>query len=126
MPRQSSPADFAPVFAALRKILAAHAGAMVVAHDRPGNYHLNTAKPHPMNGGPLLFGAVQTTKRYVSFHLMPVYAHSPLRESISPALRKRMQGKACFNFTQPDQALFRELADLTARGAAAFKQAGFA
>lgn len=37
----------------------------------------------------------------------------------SPALRKRMQGKSCFNFTRVDDALFFELVDLTARCRAA-------
>ena len=41
-------------------------------------------------------------------------------------LRKRMQGKACFNFIEPDEALFRELADLTQRSAAGFRNAGYA
>ncbi len=31
----------------------------------------------------------------------------------SPELKKRMQGKACFNFTTIGPALFRELAALT-------------
>ena len=31
-----------------------------------------------------------------------------------PELRRRMQGKACFNFTRVDEALFAELATLTA------------
>ena len=31
--------------------------------------------------------------------LMPVYVNPSLLETMSSALRKRMQGKACFNFT---------------------------
>jgi hypothetical protein len=40
---------------------------------------------------------------------------------MSPGLKKRMQGKACFNFTtiEPEQA--RELAKLTQAGIKAFK-----
>ena len=68
---------------------------------------------------------VRTGKNYVSFHLMPVYGHPPLLAGISPALKKRMQGKACFNFTAIDEALFTELADLTARGYAAFAKVGY-
>jgi len=36
-----------------------------------------------------------------------------LQKRISPELRKRMQGKSCFNFTEIDPILFRELAALT-------------
>jgi hypothetical protein len=126
MPAKKSTPDFATTFAALREILATQADRMVVAHDAPGHYVLNSTKPHPMNGGPIMLGAVRTMKNYVSYHFMPVYGHPPLLQGISPALRKRMQGKACFNFTEPDPVLFRELAELTARGTAGFRKAGYA
>ena len=41
---------------------------------------------------------------------------------MSPALKQRMQGKACFNFTSVDEALFTELAALTERGYKRFKE----
>jgi hypothetical protein len=59
---------------------------------------------------------VRTGKAYVSFHLMPVYASSELVNAISPELKKRMQGKSCFNFKTPDEKLFKELAKLTRAG----------
>jgi hypothetical protein len=40
-------------------------------------------------------------------------------------LKKRMQGKACFNFTEVNPALFAELSDLTQRGIVAFTKAGY-
>lgn len=126
MPAQKSATDFAATFAGLKKILAAHAGSLVVVHDAAGHYYLNTTKLHPVNRQPLMFGAVRTGKNYVSFHLMPVYGSSALRDSMSPALKKRMQGKACFNFTAPDEKLFAELAALTERGLKGFTKAGFA
>ncbi len=126
MPAKKTPAGFAPVFARLKKILAAHVPPLVVASDTPAAYYLNTTKLHPTNGQPLCFGMVRTGKHYVSFHLMPVYASPALQAAISPALKKRMQGKACFNFTEIDEALFAELATLTARGLAGFKKLSFA
>jgi hypothetical protein len=39
---------------------------------------------------------------------------------MSPGLRKRMQGKSCFNFTKLDEELFAELAVLTERTAALY------
>ena len=42
-------------------------------------------------------------------------------ETISPELKKRMQGKSCFNFRTVDEALFDELTALTKRGYERFK-----
>ncbi len=53
-------------------------------------------------------------KNYVSYHLMPVYMNRVLQKRISPELKKRMQGKACLNFSEVNPALFRQLTDLTA------------
>ena len=64
----------------------------------------------------LAFGGVGIGKRYVSYHLMCVYMQPDLLEAMSPELRKRMQGKSCFNFTKVDQELFDELAAITAKG----------
>jgi hypothetical protein len=77
------------------------------------------------NKKPLFFGAVQVKKRYVSFHLMPVYVDPGLLAGISEGLRKRMQGKSCFNFTQSEPALFKELAMLAQLGFAKYKERGF-
>ena len=52
-------------------------------------------------------------KNYVSYHLMSVYMR---KVEMSPELRKRLQGKACFNFATVDEKLFGELAKLTASG----------
>ncbi len=54
-------------------------------------------------------------KAYVSYRLMPVYMYPDLLHDISPELRKRMQGKSCFNFKKMDEALFQELEGLTRR-----------
>ena len=54
-----------------------------------------------------------------------MYARPGLLDGISDGLRKRMQGKACFNFTAPDPKLFKELAALTAKGLKAFREAGY-
>lgn len=126
MPAKKSAADFAPVFARLKQILAAHAPPLLVARDTPSEYYLNTTKLHPTNEQPLCFGMVRTGKHYVSFHLMPVYASPVLQAAISPDLKKRMQGKACFNFTEIDEPLFAELTTLTARGLEGFRKLCFA
>jgi hypothetical protein len=64
-------------------------------------------------------------KAYVSFYLMSVYAYPALLKSMSPELKKRMQGKSCFNFIEVDENLFEELAQLTKAGAARFSDLKF-
>ena len=54
-------------------------------------------------------------KRYVSYYLMSVYAQPRLLESMSPELRRRMQGKSCFNFAAVEETLLTELERLTKR-----------
>ncbi len=61
-------------------------------------------------------------KRYVNVHLMPVYIHPDLVVGMSSELRKRMQGKSCFNFTKSDEALMVTLEGLTAAGFARLQQ----
>jgi hypothetical protein len=52
--------------------------------------------------------------------------NEPLKATISPALRKRMQGKACFNFkAMPEPALLAELRALTDAGFRHFEAAGY-
>jgi hypothetical protein len=115
---------FDEVFEALKALMAEHASSLVVAVDGPDNYLLNTHYSERWKKE-LMFGAVQRKKNYVSYHLMPVYMCPELLDDISPELRKRMQGKSCFNFRVVDQALFRELAQLTRRGFDRMKQDGY-
>ena len=109
--------DLAPVFASLRSILTEFAPRLDVLHDEPGHYYLNTRTIGP-NKHPIAFGGVRTGKAYVSYYLMPVYMTSM---EMTPDLRKRMQGKACFNFKTVDQPLFEELRLLTRRGYESWK-----
>jgi hypothetical protein len=64
----------------------------------------------------LFFAGFHPRKGYVSYYLMPVYVFPDLLDNISDDLRKRMQGKSCFNFKVVDKTLFKELADLTKAG----------
>ena len=103
--------DFPAVFASLKKILKVYEPNLVVKHDEPDNYYLNTHYSEKWSKE-LFFGAVTIKKNYVSFYLMPVYIFPDLLEGLSPGLRRHMQGKACFNFKGIDEALFAELARL--------------
>lgn len=117
-------AGFAETFAALKAILARHAAELVVAVDQADHYCLNTTKEYRKR--PMMFGAAKIGKQYVSYHLMPVYACPELLKGMSQELRKRMQGKSCFNFRAVDPGLFAELDTLTGTGLERFKRGGWA
>src|ERR1700752_2112410 len=97
--------NFATVFAELKSILKPLEKKMDVAQDTDTYYLLNT-RFVMRNKHPLCFGGVRMGKNYVSYHLVPVYASPDLLKMISPELKKRMQGKGCFNFKQVDKKLF--------------------
>jgi hypothetical protein len=122
-----SNAEFAAIGARLRAILKKYAkGSLVWSEDaRTGNAQLTGPAVERSLGREVWFGGVRTGKAYVSYHLMAIYACPDLLESLSPELRKRMQGKSCFNFRHVDEALFKELAQLTDRSYKRFKQEGF-
>ena len=113
-------ADLDAVHARLRELLAPYRESLNVTKDGPGGMALEVPG---LEGKPWGYVAgTRVGKRYVSYYLMPVYAAPELAASLSPELRRRMQGKSCFNFAAVDEALFAELADITARGIPAFTE----
>ena len=112
---------FGDTFATLRRMLDTHAKTLLVQVDKPGDYQVCLPTKTDRIGRPLFVAAVQTRKNYVSFHLMPVYMCPELVKTVSPALKKRMQGKACFNFTTIEPAQVKELSALTKKGLARMK-----
>jgi hypothetical protein len=113
--------DFAKAFYGLKMVFAKYEKHLRVTADTREKYYLETRSPS-YNGKPLFFGAVLRGRAYVSFHLMPLYWEPSLANGISANLKKRMQGKSCFNFSAPDPVLFRELAALTSGGFALYKR----
>ena len=107
---------FAETFARLRAILTPYAKHFNVHTDTPTAYHLYCKTAKTGSGFPIAFGGVEIRKNYVSFHLIPVYGSPELRNGLSPSLRKRMQGKSCFNFTTIDPAHLDELTAVTKKG----------
>jgi len=67
---------------------------------------------------------VEVGKAYVSYHLMGITVPT-VQDGMSKALKARMQGKTCFNFTSLDEATITELDRLTSSSIAAFKNSGF-
>jgi hypothetical protein len=113
--------DFGAVHERLKALLTSYASdELVVTKDGPGGMALEIKG---LEGKPWGYvGGTRLGKSYVSYYLMPVYENPALAASISPALTKRRQGKACFNFTKIDEPLLGELADLTARGIPGFRE----
>jgi len=117
-------ADFAPVFAALRQLLKKHGKGLAVQTDKPGDFHLEC--PSILHRRkPLYFAGVRTNKNYVSFHLLCAYFNPAMTQGMSPALKKRKQGKACFNFTAVDEECFAELGRLIDEGQKIFSSEKF-
>jgi hypothetical protein len=131
MPKNSDVA-FVDVFDALRRVLRNHAATLVVSEDTATKYCLEAAV------GPATLQAwggkvrkpripvawVEIGKSYVSYHLMGV-AIPAVHSAMPEALKARMQGKTCFNFTVTDPLLLKELDSLTGLSMRAFKTAGF-
>ena len=98
------------VFDVLKGLLEPYADRLILKHDNEKNYYLDEA----ISGSkPQMFAAAQVKKNYISFHLFPVYCHPELLSDISDILKKRMQGKSCFNFKTVEQIPWDELEVLT-------------
>jgi len=113
--------NFAAAFFELKRIFASYTKSLNVNADTRTRFYLET-KSASYKGKPLFFGAVISGRAHVSFHLMPLYWDSSLTKKLSADLKKKMEGKSCFNFTEPDAKLFRELAKVTAGGFALYKR----
>ena len=111
------------LFAALRGLLRGAAGSLQVVHDSPEHFYANGPYLNA-KGKPQFFGAVKVSGRKHAFHFMPVYEFPELLAGISPALKKRMQGKSCFNFDAWDPVLMDELAQLVTQGTARYRALG--
>jgi hypothetical protein len=104
-------ADFHAVEARLRQILDPYRDQLTVSKEGPDGIFLELpgyeGKPWGYVGG------TRVGKSYVSYYLMGVYGDPKLLDGMSPELKRRMQGKSCFNFTRIDEDLFGELEGLT-------------
>jgi len=113
--------DFLLVFEQLKSILRAYDRTFTVKTDTADTYYLDGPYSEKWKKE-LFFGSAQIKKNYVSFYLMPVYMYPELLKDVSPQLKKRMQGKSCFNFKTVEPELFDELRELTRRSADKFKE----
>ena len=128
--RKSETDDFAGVFDSLKSVLNKHAAALAVSDDTLTKYCLEApVGPATLQawGGKVRrrqipVAWVEIGKSYVSYHLMGI-AIPTVHAAMSKALKARMQGTTCFNFTANEPALFSELDTLTGASIAAFRKA---
>jgi hypothetical protein len=129
---KNEPGALTSVFLSLRGLLQPHAVSLTVCDDTDTKYCL-TAPVGPATlqswGGKLRRAAipvawVELGKAYVSYHLMGVTVPT-VQSGMSEALRARMHGRTCFNFTVNDASVLSELEALTSASIAAFRRAGF-
>ena len=113
--------SFLETFNSLKEILAKYEKNLNITSDKKDTYNLNAGFNEKYKRD-IYFGGVEIKKNYVSFHLMPVYIYPKLLDDISPELKKRMQGKSCFNFRQIDKHHIKELTRLTKKGFEYYKK----
>ena len=116
--------EFGATFAKCREILRELEPKLLLNADEPGNYSLDAGYSAQFKKM-IWFGGVRIGKNYVSYHLMPVYGCPDLVRTMPDELRRRMQGKSCFNFRSitPEQAGM--LRELTREAFERFKRAGY-
>src|SRR5580693_1572244 len=110
--RQEPTKQFEAVYSRLSEMLLRHKDKLSVAIEKPGEFWMAVTGA-TYRGKPLVFAGVRMGKNYVSYHLMSVYMR---KVEMSADLKKRLQGKACFNFSTVDEKLFGELDELTTSG----------
>ena len=110
------------VFDAYRPILEPYVAGMIAVQNNDHGIYLNT---HTImkNKQPLFFAALAINKNYVSFHVFPVYMYPDLLDGIGD-LKKRMQGKSCFNFSKVDPDQVARMEAMVKAGFDRFKAEG--
>jgi len=107
--------EFGRLFERFKTMLAPYAARMHATGAGTAMYGVDMA-PEGERDPSTWFAGTRLGKRYVSYYLMPIYVQPSLLDDISPELRRRMQGKSCFNFAKVDEPLLAELEALTKKG----------
>jgi hypothetical protein len=115
--------DSGIVFNSLKSILKKYEDKLHIITDTSEAYNIYAGYSEKYKRD-IYFGGVVKKKNYVSFYLMPVYINPKLLVGLSSDLKKRMQGKSCFNFIKFDEILFKELSILTSKGFEYYKKNG--
>lgn len=112
------------IFEKLKEVLSSFDKGLEIKKNTPDYYYLNTNKK--IKGKAIFFGAVQIRKSYVAYHLYPVYINPELLDDITDSLKKRMQGKSCFNFKKEiTEEQLNEIKKVTQNGYKKFVDNGY-
>lgn len=115
--------DFQAIFTSLKEVLKKYENKLVITSNKKTAYNL-FAGYDKQRKADIYFGGVVINKKYVSYHLMPVYVNPRLLDEVSPELRNRMQGKSCFNFNKIDNDQLKEVKTITKKCFEFYKQKG--
>ena len=118
------PSKFEATFGELKALFAPYVERLKTSADTPSNFMLDGEYVAEFKR-PMFFGGVRQGHAYVSFYLMPVYSNPELLGKISDDLRRRMQGKSCFNFTRVEPELFAELEQLVHASFACYERLNY-
>jgi hypothetical protein len=113
------------VFAALKELWQPYAQRANVTRDDPTSYILEGEFSDRWKRS-MFLGGVRLGRAYISYYLMPIYTHPDLLENVSAELRKRLDGKSCFNFKRVEPELFEQLAELTRSCMDVYQKEGYA
>ena len=119
---KSGKQEFDAVFARLKSMFQVYEPPLVEKKYRP-EFYLLMPKVQKKGEPEKWFGGVRFGKAYISCYL-PCHGYPDIEKTISPALKKRHQGKSCFNFASVDEELFAELERLTKICFERFRQEG--
>lgn len=104
--------NYQKIYDRLKKNLKKYEEKFTVLSNTNNNYSLEGTYSERFEKN-LWFGGVEIRKNYVSYHLMPVYMYKELSQTVPESLKKRMQGKSCFNFNTYSEELFNEIEKFT-------------
>ena len=119
MPKSELTAMFKAIIVILRPL----ASQLTIVKDDHEQFYLDS-RQLDQKGKPIFFAAARVGKDKVLAYLMPVYTDPVLLAEISVPLKKRMQGKSCFNFKTLDPALLKEWESLARAGLALYQKDG--
>ena len=109
------------IFAALKSVLTPFADRLTVTVDTATSYGLGMPGYRYRDQPSTPFAQVKDGKSYVSFHLFPVYVMPDFVAGMPERLRRRMQGRSCFNFKTLEPELARDLQNLVAQAEPRFR-----
>lgn len=106
--------DLHSLYLALRDVMKSSAPTMKVAKDTLGEFTLNVPQDVMASKDPIWFGSVRLTATNVAYYLPTLISRECRDIAIADALKSKATSKTCFTFQSQDDALFAQLADLTA------------